>query len=62
MHNYLNECKQMTDVKLLLLHRNTWNHLTVSKKMSSGSFKNDIKMYLQIIYIYIYIYIYKIGL
>ena len=36
-------CKQMIDVKLLELHNNTWNHLTVcKKKMSSGSFKNLI--------------------
>ena len=39
---YLNVCKQITDVKLLLLHRNTWNKLTMCKKMSSGSFKNVI--------------------
>ena len=26
-------CKQMTDVKLLLLHNNTYIHLTVSKQM-----------------------------
>ena len=32
MYNYLNVCKQMTDVKLLLLHCNTWNHLTVGKQ------------------------------
>ena len=32
MYIYLNVCKQMTDVKLLLLHNNTWNNLTVSKK------------------------------
>ena len=33
----------MTDVKLLLLHSNTWNHLTVSKnKKISGSFKDVI--------------------
>ena len=25
-------CKQMTDVELRLLCRNTWNHLTVYKK------------------------------
>ena len=31
MYIYLNVCKQMTDVKLLLLHSNTWNHLTVCK-------------------------------
>ena len=26
-------CKQMADAKLLLLHSNTWNHLTVRKQM-----------------------------
>ena len=26
-------CKQMTDIKLLLLDRNTWNYLTVCKQM-----------------------------
>ena len=25
----------MTDVKLLLLHSNTWNHLTVYKQMNN---------------------------
>ena len=29
MYIYLNVCKQMTDVKLLLSDNNTWNHLTV---------------------------------
>ena len=24
----------MTDVKLLVLHKNTWNHLTVFKQMT----------------------------
>ena len=47
---HLNVCKWMTHVKLLLLHNNTWSHLTVYKKMKSGSFKNVInKMCLQII-------------
>ena len=32
MYIYLNVYKQMTDVKLLLLYNNTWNHLTVWKK------------------------------
>ena len=41
-----------------ILDRNKRNHLTVCKKMSSGSFKNVIdKMYLEIIYIYTYTYI-----
>ena len=35
MYIYLDECKQMTDIELLLLHRNTWNHLTVCKQMIS---------------------------
>ena len=29
MYIHLNVYKQMTDVKLLVLHKNTWNHLTV---------------------------------
>ena len=28
MYNHLFTCKQITDVKLLVLHCNTWNHLT----------------------------------
>ena len=28
MYIYLNVCKQMTDIKLLLLRSNAWNHLT----------------------------------
>ena len=27
-------------IELLLLDKSTWNHLTVLKKMRSGSFKN----------------------
>ena len=35
--------KQMTGDTLWLLYRNTWTHLTVSKKKKkSGSFKNVI--------------------
>ena len=50
MYIYLNVCKQMTNVKLLLLHSNTWNHLTVKKKNESGLCENVIKkMCLQII-------------
>ena len=33
IHIYLNVCKQMTDVKLLLLHSNSGNNLTVGKQM-----------------------------
>ena len=32
---YLNECKQITDITLLLLRSNTWRHLTVRKQMIS---------------------------
>ena len=32
MYIDLNVCKQMNDVKLLLFHSNTWNHLTSGKK------------------------------
>ena len=35
LFNYLNVCKQMTD-ELLILHSNTWNHLTVCKQVRSG--------------------------
>ena len=34
MYIYSNVYKQMTDVELLLLHSNTWNHLTVCKNNS----------------------------
>ena len=33
MDIHLNVCKQMTDFKLLLFYRNTWNHLNVCKWM-----------------------------
>ena len=44
MYIHLDVCKQMTDVKLLLLYSNTLNHLIVckKKKKSSGSFINVI--------------------
>ena len=32
MYIYLNVCKQIFDIQLLLLLSNTWNHLTVCKK------------------------------
>ena len=33
MYIYLDVCKQMTDVKLWLLHSNTWNYLALCKQM-----------------------------
>ena len=42
MNNHSTVFKQMTDIKLFVLHRNTWNHLTICKEMSSGAFKNII--------------------
>ena len=33
IHIYLDVCKQMTDIELLLLHSNSGNHLTVCKQM-----------------------------
>ena len=33
MYIHLNVCKQMTDVRLLHLHDNTWNNLTMEKQM-----------------------------
>ena len=54
----------MTDVKLGLLHRNSWNHLTMCKKKCSTLFKIIFKRYLQqfinhkyISNIYIHIYV-----
>ena len=45
-----------------MLDSNTWNHLTVCKQMSSGSFKNNVayKIFAYKLYTYIYIYIYSI--
>ena len=49
-------------IELLMLDRNTWNHLTVCKQMSSKNhFKIDIPanhLFTTHIHIYIYIYIY----
>ena len=58
MYNILIVCRQITDIKLVVLYGNTWNHLTLfnqiiklvelfvfalkKKKKSSGSFKNVI--------------------
>ena len=42
MSIYLNVCKQMNDVKLLLLHNNTWNHLTVNNEMIDS--KNNYRI------------------
>ena len=36
MYIHLNMSKQMADVILLLLHRNTWDHLNVCKQMISS--------------------------
>ena len=33
MYIHLNVCKQITDVKLLLLHSNTWHHFIVYKQI-----------------------------
>ena len=39
-------------IKLLVLDRNTWNHLTVCERMTSASFKNVIyKSYIFDMYI-----------
>ena len=36
---YLNVCKQMIHVQLLLLGSNSWNHLTVCKKFAQVRLK-----------------------
>ena len=49
----------MTDVELLVLHSNTWNHLTICRQMSSGSFKNvNYKLCIYKLYVCMYVYIY----
>ena len=51
MYTYLDICKQMTDVKFLMFHSNTWNYSSVWKKMSSISFKNVLQIkYLMYMY------------
>ena len=49
MYIHLTVCKQMTDVKLLLLHSNTWNHLTVEKKIAQACLEMLSTKCLQII-------------
>ena len=39
MYIYFDVCKQMVDVKLLLLYSNTWNHLNVYKKLTQAHLK-----------------------
>ena len=53
MYIYLNVCKQMTDVKLLQLHGNMGNNLTVcKKKWVQAHLKMLSTKYLQIICIF----------
>ena len=42
----INVCKEITDISLLLLHRNAWNHLTEYKEMinSKKKYSNKIEM------------------
>ena len=47
MYIYLNVCKQMTAVKLLLLHSKTWNHLTAWKNRAQAHLKMLSTKYLQ---------------
>ena len=35
MYNYLNVCKQITNIKLLLLHDNAWNQYTTIAPVST---------------------------
>ena len=39
MYILLNVCKQMTDIKLLQLHSNIWNHLIMCKKWARARLK-----------------------
>ena len=42
------ENKQMTDVKLLVLHSNTWNHSTVCKPVWDSNTWNHLTVYKRI--------------
>ena len=58
MYIYLTARKQVADVKLLLLHNYTWNHLSVCKKWAQAhlkmlSTKGLYKSYIFNIYMYI---------
>ena len=48
-------------IELLMLTSNTWNHLTVCKQMSSGSFKNNITSKQFTYKSYIYYILSKVG-
>ena len=39
LFNHSIVCKQMTDIELLVLYRNTWNYFTVCKWMTFGLLK-----------------------
>ena len=47
MYIHLNGCERMTDVKLLLLHSNTWNHLTLSKQIINNKLNYLCQKYLK---------------
>ena len=54
MHAHLIMCKQITDIKLLVLCNCAWNHLTECKQMISGLFKNVIyKLFTNCMYLYV---------
>ena len=35
LYDHLSVCKQISDVELLVLYSNTWNHLTMYKQMNN---------------------------
>ena len=44
MYIYLNVCKKMINVKLLLLYSKTWNHVTLCKRMIKSKYNYLYKM------------------
>ena len=57
---YLKLLDSIQTNQLLIFDNNTWNHLTVSKQMSPGSFKNNVTYKLFVYKLYIFdIYMYK---
>ena len=55
MYIYLNVCKQVTDVKLLVLHSNTWNYLTELFVLDNNTWnhlteqKNELRLLINVI-------------
>ena len=52
------------ELELFVLDYNTWNHLTVYKQISSGSFKSNVtyKLFTYKLCVYVYILVWFYGI